>query len=129
MEQLQSQQQKLKEQLSELMGEFPGENNGTMEKITNDMDEVLQDFSNKNITQKTIERQEQILSRMLNNQKSLAQKDFSNDRKSQSGEQFEFTGSEILPNNLGQKNLFLINAMESAMKEGHSNEFNQLIRN
>ena len=66
---------------------------------------------------------------MLNNQKSLAQKDFSNDRKSQSGEQFEFTGSEILPDNLGQKSLFLINAMESAMNEGHSNEFNQLIRN
>ena len=37
---------------------------------------------------------------MLNNQKSLAQKDFSNDRKSQSGEEFEFTGSEILLDNL-----------------------------
>ena len=129
MEQLQNQQQKLKEELSDLLGEQPGQNNGTMEKITNDMDDVIQDFSNKNVTQKTIERQEQIISRMLDNQKSLAQRDFSDQRKSKSSEQFEFTGSYLLPDNLGQNNLLLINAMENAMKEGHSKEYNQLIRN
>ena len=129
MEQLQNQQQKLKEELSDLLGEQPGQNNGTMEKITNDMDDVIQDFSNKNVTQKTIERQEQIISRMLDNQKSLAQRDFSDQRKSKSSEQFEFTGSYLLPDNLGQNNLLLINAMSNAMKEGHSKEYNQLIRN
>ena len=128
MEQLQSQQQKLKEELSDLLGEFPGENNGTMEKITNDMDNVIQDFSNKNITQKTIDRQQEIISRMLDNQKSLAQRDFSDQRKSKSGDQFEYTGSKLLPNDLGQNNILLINAMEAAMNEGHSNEYNQLIR-
>ena len=54
MEQLQSQQQKLKEELNELMGDNPGQNNGTMEKINNDMDNVLQDFSNKNILKKLL---------------------------------------------------------------------------
>ena len=39
MGELLSQQQHLKEQLDELLDEFPGENNGTMEKIGDDMDE------------------------------------------------------------------------------------------
>ena len=128
MEQLQSQQQKLKEELNELMGDNPGQNNGTMEKINNDMDNVLQDFSNKNITQKTIERQQQILNRMLDNQKSLAQKDFSEQRKSKNAEQFNYEGESKLPDNYGEKNILLINAMDAAMQEGHSSEYNEMIR-
>ena len=128
MEQLQSQQQKLKEELNELMGDNPGQNNGTMEKINNDMDNVLQDFSNKNITQKTIERQQQILNRMLDNQKSLAQKDFSEQRKAKNAEQFNYEGESKLPDNYGEKNILLINAMDAAMQEGHSSEYNEMIR-
>ena len=129
MEQLQSQQQQLKEQLEELLGEFPGENKGSMEKISEDMDEIIKDFQNKNINKKTIERQQNILSRMLDNQKSLTQKDFSNTRKSKTGDEILFDGSTSLPSNLGDKNLLLINAMESAMQEGHSNENKKIIRN
>ena len=126
---LQSQQQKLKEQLEDLLGEFPGQNNGTMEKIGEDMDEIIQDFKNKKITRETIERQEQILSRMLDNQKSLTQKDYSNKRQSKTGGQTSYDGEVILDSELGDKNLLLINAMESAMDEGYSNEYNKIIRN
>ena len=66
---------------------------------------------------------------MLDNQKSLTQKDFSNKRKGKTGQYFEYDGSENLPENLGDKNLLLINAMESAMEEGYSNEYNKLLRN
>ena len=126
---LQSQQQQLKEQLEDLLGEFPGQNNGTMEKIGEDMDEIIQDFKNKKITRETIERQEQILSRMLDNQKSLTQKDYSNKRQSKTGGQTSYDGDLILDPELGDKNLLLINAMESAMDEGYSNEYNKIIRN
>ena len=126
---LQSQQQQLKEQLDDLLGEFPGQNNGTMEKIGGDMEEIIQDFKNKKINRETILRQERILSRMLANQKSEIQKDFSKKRRSTTGSNFTYTGGETLPENLGDKNLILINAMESAMEEGFSNEYNKLIRN
>ena len=126
---LQSQQQQLKEQLDDLLGELPGQNNGTMEKIGEDMDEIIQDFKNKKITRETIERQEQILSRMLDNQKSLTQKDYSNKRQSKTGGQNLYDGDLILDPELGDKNLLLINAMESAMDEGYSNEYNKIIRN
>ena len=61
--------------------------------------------------------------------KSLTQKDFSNKRKSKTGKYFEYIGSENLPESLGDKDLLLINAMESAMEEGYSNEYNKIIRN
>ena len=118
---LQSQQQQLKEQLEDLLGEFPGQNNGTMEKIGDDMDEIIQDFKNKKITRETIERQEQILSRMLDNQKSLTQKDYSNKRQSKTGGQTSYDGDLLFDPEFGDKNLLLINAMESAMDEGYSN--------
>ena len=129
LEGLQSKQQQLQEELESLLDEFPGENNGTMEKIGKDMEEIIQDFKNKNITRETILRQERILSRMLDNQKSLTQKDFSNKRKSKSGASFNYEGVQSLPENLGDRNLLFINAMEAAMDEGFSNEYNKIIRN
>jgi len=66
---------------------------------------------------------------MLDNQKSLTQKDYSNKRDSKTGQDFEYLGLEQLPKNLGDKNLLLINAMEAAMDEGYSVEYNKLIRN
>ncbi|MBI45531.1 MAG: hypothetical protein CMG66_05145 [Candidatus Marinimicrobia bacterium] len=129
LEGLESKQKQLQEELESLLDEFPGENNGTMEKIGKDMEEIIQDFKNKNITRETILRQERILSRMLDNQKSMTQKDFSNKRKSKSGISFDYKGAQNLPENFGDRNLLLINAMESAMDEGFSNEYNKIIRN
>ena len=126
---LKSQQQKLKEQLEDMLGDLPGQNNGSMEKILNDMEETINDFENQNITRETIERHQRILSRMLDNQKSLTQKDYSNKKESKTGQNFEYLGSHQLPENLGDKNLLLINAMESAMDEGYSVEYNKIIRN
>ena len=66
---------------------------------------------------------------MLDNQKSLIQKDYSNKRTSKIGDEFIYNGPNGLPIKLGDKNLLLMNAMEAAMKEGYSNEYNKLIRN
>ena len=124
-----SQQKQLKEQLDDLLEEFPGQNNGTMEKIGDDMDEIINDFKNKRINRETIERQEQILSRMLDNQKSLTKKDYSNKRKSKTGNDFIYDGNTLLDSESIDKNYLIINAMEAAMDEGHSNEYNKIIRN
>ena len=130
MEQLQNQQEQLKKQLDDLLGEFPGEGSGSMEKVSEDMDEIIKDFKDKKINRETIERQKQILSRMLDKQKSLnPPKDFGNKRKAKTGEIFQYDGATSLPTNLGDKNVLLINAMESAMDEGHSNENQKIIRN
>ena len=86
-------------------------------------------FKNKRINRETIERQEQILSRMLDNQKSLTKKDYSNKRKSKTGNDFMYNGDTSLDLESIDKNYLIINAMESAMDEGYSNEYNKIIRN
>ena len=75
-----------------------------------------------------MERQEQILSRMLDSQKSMTQRDFSEKRKSSSGGEFNYDGPTGLPVDKGQRDLLLINAMESALQEGHPREYQQMMK-
>ena len=131
LEQLLQQQQQLKEQLEDLLGDNPGKDNGGMESTLDDMDEVIQDFKNLNIDSETIERQENILSKMLDSQKSLKQKEFSEKRKSKRANTDSYinNGPTNIPDNYGNKELMIIDAMENAMNEGFSKEYNMRIRN
>ena len=129
MQGLQGQQEALQQALQEMMNEMPGgDTPGGLSKAEQDMEEVINDFKRNQITQKTIERQEQILSRMLDSQKSMTQRDFSEKRKSKSGTEFKYEGPTGLPTDKGQRDLFLINAMESALQEGHSREYQQMMK-
>ena len=66
---------------------------------------------------------------MLDSQKSLTQKDFSKKRKSeQSNENIIYDSVDGLPEDKGQRELLLMNAMESALQEGHSNEYQEIIK-
>ena len=121
------QQQQLQQQLSELLNENPGNDTGGLSKAKDDMDETINDFINNNVTKKTIERQQQILSRMLDSQKSLTKKDIDKKRQSKSGDDFTYTGNDNLI--LEKDNdLMLINAMEDAIQEGLSEQYEKLIR-
>ena len=129
MEELQKKQQELKEKLEELLGNNPGEDSGGgLHQTKEEMDEIIKDFIEKNVTQKTIERQQKILSRMLDSQKSLQQKDYDKNRKSSTAETFEYLGPLGLPNDLGEKDLLLMKALESAIKENLPIEYNNLIQ-
>ena len=128
MQKLQQQQQQLKNQLEELLKENPNQESGGLSKVNNDMEEVINDFRKQQINRRTQERQQRILSRMLDSQKSLSQKDFSEKRKSQTGEEIIFTGPMGLPENKGERELLLINAMNSALKEGHSKEYQSMMK-
>ena len=41
---------------------------------------------------------------------------------------FDYNGPTGLPADKGQRDLFLINAMESALQEGHSREYQQMMK-
>lgn len=129
MQGLQGQQEALQQALQEMMKEMPGgDTPGGLSKAEQDMEEVINDFKRNQVTRKTMERQEQILSRMLDSQKSMTQRDFSEKRKSKSGAEFDYDGPTGLPSDKGQRDLFLINAMESALQEGHSREYQQMMK-
>tara|TARA_X000001036_G_scaffold370568_1_gene357181 strand:+ start:3319 stop:6666 length:3348 start_codon:yes stop_codon:yes gene_type:complete len=130
MQQLMAQQQSLKEGLEQLLNNMPSNSNtGGLGKASEDMEDIINDFKRNQVDRITKEKQQKILSRMLDSQKSLTKKDFSNNRKSES-----YSGNILresptqLSDDKGQNELLLINAMESALKEGHSNEYQELIK-
>ncbi len=49
-------------------------------------------------------------------------------RKSNSGEEFIYSGPTGLPTDLGEREMLLINAMESALQEGHSREYQNMMK-
>jgi hypothetical protein len=116
LEELLKQQSELRQQLEDLVGDNPGEETGGLSNAGDEMDEVILDLKNNNINRETIERQQRILSKMLDSQKSLTQKDFSKKRISKSAENYNY---DYLNTNLDivEKNSFFIDAMESALKE------------
>ena len=125
---LMKQQQELKKQLSELLKDMAGEETGGLQKAEEEMEEVLTDFERNQISQKTIKRQQEILSKMIDSQKSLTKKDFSEKRKNKIAQETNFSDPGYLQRDLGEKDLMLINAMESAINEGLSSEYQKLIR-
>ena len=128
MQQLLEQQQQLQQQLEQLIGDNPGQETGGLIKANEEMEEVIFDFKNNNVSRKTHERQQQILSKMLDSQKSLTKKDFSNKRKSKIADNYQISNINQIPTNYGEKDLFYIQAMEKALDENISTEYENITR-
>ncbi len=100
---------------------------GRMDKVGEEMDRVLQDMRGK-VSRKTVERQQQILSRMLDATRSIRQRGLSEERQSEVGKDYRYVGPSALPENLGQGTDPLREAMLRALKEGYPGEYRALIR-
>ena len=129
MKRLQKQQEALSQQLQEMIGEMPGEQNeGSLSKAAQDMEEVIKDFQRKKITRETIERQNKILSRMLDSQKSLKQKDYNDKRKSESAENRIYDGPLSLPNDKGERQTLLTKALQEALNQEYSDDYQIILK-
>ena len=66
---------------------------------------------------------------MLDSQKALKQRDFSNKRNSKTAtSNFGEANYQSIPKNYGEKDLFYISAMENALKENPNNDYDNMIR-
>ena len=95
--------------------------------MVEEMKEVINDLEGLDLHRKTIERQQKILSRMLDAQKSVREKEYSKDRLAESGEDM-LRRSPQDPTNpedqkLKQLNLELIRALQ----EGYAPDYEVLI--
>jgi len=127
-----SQQKQVKKSLEKLMEEMnqSGTNPlGDMGNIAGDMDEVIKDLSRGNLTQKTIDRQQQILSRMLDSQKSMTQRGEEEQRTSRQPDDY-ITGSGPggLPEDLGQRQSMTMDALNRSLKAGYPKDYQDMIR-
>ena len=106
MQRLLKQQRQVQKSLQQLMSETrqSGEQGlGDLGGIAEDIDEVIKDFQNKRYQQRTKERQQRILSRMLDSQKSLTQRGFKEDRKAETANEIVYEGPSGLPVDYGQR--------------------------
>ncbi|MCL5268649.1 MAG: hypothetical protein M1469_11190 [Bacteroidetes bacterium] len=75
---------------------------GSLDQIAKDMKRVVSDMQSRNIKQETIQRQQQILSRMLDASRSIRQRDYDNQRVARAGK--DVTGKSPAELNLTNAN-------------------------
>ncbi|MEA1882578.1 MAG: DUF4175 family protein [Candidatus Marinimicrobia bacterium] len=131
MQQILVQQRGVRKSLQRMMDEMrqAGDQGlGDLSGIADEMNEVLKDLEMKRYTRETSDRQQRILSRMLDSQKSMTQRGFEEKRKAETAEQNLFTGPSGLPQDLGQRQSLIMNAMTHALKSGYSRDYQKMIR-
>jgi DNA repair exonuclease SbcCD ATPase subunit len=134
MQRLQLEQEQLSKSLEQLNKELEEEKKNSGEKVLGDlneikkeMQEVIKDLQNQNITDKTLEKQNRILSRLLDAQLSQREKDFEQKRESRPGVNYNRTSPpEIVLS--GPKSF---NALKEEFlklqKEGYTEDYEELI--
>jgi hypothetical protein len=101
---------------------------GDLEKVAQDMKEVVQSLQQNNVNPETIQKQERILSRLLDASKSMRERDFEKRRKAT-------TGTEITrrsPGDLDRETLEgrnkLLKDLLKSLEHGYSKDYKELIR-
>ncbi|MBU1063899.1 hypothetical protein KJ762_01520 [bacterium] len=130
LQRLAARQQQLRKSLENLQNELAesSDQGGDLGGIAKDMDDVIKDLQQNRVLRKTLERQQRILSRLLDAQKSLRTQDFKKERKSVTGADIYRKSPGELPTDLGERRTVLRENLEQALKEGYSREYEELIR-
>jgi len=99
-----------------------------LEELEREMREVIKDLSRQQVDPKTIQRQERILSRMLEAMRSIHERDEEKRRKAEVGRDRPYSGPLSLPEGLGEKRDLLREQMEKALKAGYGERDQEVIR-
>ncbi|MCX6132782.1 MAG: hypothetical protein NTU47_03115 [Ignavibacteriales bacterium] len=101
---------------------------GDLEKIADDMKEVVHNLEQNNVNRETIQKQERILSRLLDASKSMRERDYEKKRKAQTGTEIaRRSPGDIDPSALEGKNKLLDDLLKS-LEHGYSKDYQELIR-
>lgn len=133
---LMSMQSQLRAQMEQLMqdinagqyGETPGMT-GSMQGALEEMAQIEKDLSELNISRQTIERQERVIERLLDAQRSIRQKEYSEKREREIGKDYPERPIIIIDRNLGESNKQLREELLRSMRDGYPKEYEQMIKN
>ena len=100
-----------------------------IKKINDEIENILDDLSNDRISPNILNKQNKILSRMLDSQKALNQRDYNEKRISNSAnENFEFKSPNALPEDLAQRKNIIMNSLQKALKNNYSLDYQNMIK-
>jgi hypothetical protein len=122
---LAAQQQAIRKSLKELGQEMAasGENPlGNLEQIAKEMEDVINDMRKNNVNRQTIQRQQRILSRMLDATRSVRKREFKEERESKSGEMILRPGPMTLPDDLGNSESLIEELRQELQKSNLTHE-------
>ncbi len=126
---LASEQETLRKQLEELNDQFGKRGNmlGRLDALGEEMKKVSEDLTRSKINRRTVERQERILSRLLDAQRSVHRREFSRKRKAEQGIDIA-RRSPVLPDDYSDESGWLSNIIERALQEGYPRKYEKLIK-
>jgi hypothetical protein len=92
------------------------------------MEEVAQSLKNRTMDDRTLQRQDRILNRMLEVQKSLHSQDYEDKRQSRTGENVIRRSPDRLPEDYGERRDVLQQQLLRALDQPYPPEYESLIK-
>ena len=132
MQRLSQQQELIRKSLGQLNEEakISGESKkipADLESIMNEMYEVLTDMKTEKLDDNLIQKQEHILSKLLDAQRSINERDFEKERKSRSGENVVLKSPSDINLDSEEGKEKLKDELNKAVQEGYVKDFEELI--
>ncbi len=101
---------------------------GRLGELGGEMEEIVKELKEKKLDRKVIERQQRILSRLLDAQKSVREKEYSKKRKAEREDQKLVNSPPELKRELLQREDELRKELMRALEEGYTPEYRELIK-
>jgi hypothetical protein len=130
LQRLAAEQEAVRKALSELEGELGNRSEimGRLDEMGEEMKKVVGDLERMHVDQSTIDRQKKILSRMLDAEKSLRERDYSKQRRAEMGEDVVRTSPNQLSPDEISKEAAAKDDLSRFMQETYPKEYEQLIK-
>lgn len=101
---------------------------GDLEKIAEEMKEVQTDLEQGNVNPETIQKQERILSRLLDSQRSMRERDYEKRRRAEAGKNYQRTSPADLDLSTQEGKSRLRQELLKALEGKYSKDYEELIR-
>lgn len=98
-----------------------------LENILNEMQEVLTDMNTEKLDDNLIQKQEHVLSKLLDAQRSINERDFEKERKSNTGKNIAGESPQDINLSSDEGKERLKDELNDAVKEGYAKDFEDLI--
>jgi hypothetical protein len=130
LQRLAAEQEAVRKALSELEGELGNRSEimGRLDEMGKEMKKVVDDLERMHVDQSTIDRQKKILSRMLDAEKSLRERDYSKQRRAEMGEDVVRASPRQLSPEAISKEAAAKDDLSRFMQEAYPKEYEQLIK-
>lgn len=126
---LAAQQAALREAMQEMSEQMGSRQDvlGRIGELAGKMDEVVEDLLKQNVNRETINRQREILSRMLDAQKSVREREHSKQRKAELAREYQIIDPGALKNLTDAEKKKLLDALKRSVNEGYQSDYQKLI--